>query len=82
MAYIKEVEPKLEYLLSVCTGVAILGKAGLLDNLDVTTHWQLFELANEYSPNSKLWRGRRLTDNGRVLTSAGNSKTIRNFNGL
>jgi len=74
--WIQKVEPNLDYLLSVCTGVALLGKAGLLDNLDITTHRKAFDFVQSNCPNSRLCKCRRFTDNERVMTSAGISAGI------
>ena len=69
--WIKQLEPKLKYVLSVCTGASVLGKLGLIDGLKVTTHHQAFELLEEFAPNAVHRKGCRYTDNGRILTSAG-----------
>jgi transcriptional regulator GlxA family with amidase domain len=60
-----------ELVLSVCTGALLLGRAGLLDGLDATTHHAAFQLLREAAPTATLRPGARFTDNGRVLTSAG-----------
>jgi transcriptional regulator GlxA family with amidase domain len=74
--WIKSVEPKLDYLLTVCTGVSLLGQAGLLDNLEITTHRQAFEFVQPDCPKSRMCKCRRFTDNGRIMTSAGISAGI------
>jgi transcriptional regulator GlxA family with amidase domain len=76
LKWIKSIEPKLDYLISVCTGVSFLGRLGLVNGLDITTHHQWFDTLPTYAPNSVVRRGWRFTDNGRILTSAGISAGI------
>lgn len=63
-------------VLSVCTGALLLGKAGLLDGLTVTTHWRALDLLQETAPGASVVEDRRFVDNGRVVTSAGISAGI------
>lgn len=65
-----------ELVLSVCTGALLLGKAGLLDGLEVTTHHSAFDLLRSVVPACIVREDRRFTDNGRVITSAGISAGI------
>ena len=60
-----------ELVLSVCTGALLLGKAGLLDGLDVTTHHSAFDLLREVAPLARLREGERFLDNGRIVVAAG-----------
>lgn len=60
-----------ELVLSVCTGAFLLGRAGLLDGLDVTTHHGGFELLREIVPTAVVHKDRRFVDNGKIITSAG-----------
>jgi transcriptional regulator GlxA family with amidase domain len=60
-----------EFVLSVCTGALLLGKLGLLDGLDATTHHGSYSLLREVAPHAIVHEGRRYLDNGRVITSAG-----------
>ena len=57
--------------VSVCTGALLLGKAGLLDGLDATTHHVAFDLLRETVPTATVHEHRRFVDNGRIITSAG-----------
>ncbi|UCC14264.1 MAG: DJ-1/PfpI family protein [Gammaproteobacteria bacterium] len=61
---------------SVCTGSLVLGKAGLLDGLRATTHWQALDLMTELLPTVEVDRGRHVVEDGSVLTSAGISAGI------
>lgn len=66
----------VDYLLSVCTGSLLLGKIGLLDGLDVTTHFMALDLLEEIAPKAKVHSEGRFYDNGKIITSAGVSAGI------
>jgi len=56
---------------SVCTGAFFLGRAGLLDGLNVTTHWQhAAELAARF-PAAKVVPDQIFVQDGSLWTSAG-----------
>ena len=65
-----------EAVLSVCTGALLLARAGLLANLDATTHHVAFDELSDASPSTNVLRGKRMVDNGRIITSAGISAGI------
>ena len=67
---------KPDYYFSVCTGVFILGKAGLLDGLTVTTFHESIESLRKALPKTEVLANVRFVDNGRVITSAGISAGI------
>jgi transcriptional regulator GlxA family with amidase domain len=67
---------KAELVLSVCTGSMVLAKTGLLDDLEATTHHTAFDDFEAMAPKTKLLRGKRYVDNGRIITSAGISAGI------
>jgi putative intracellular protease/amidase len=75
-AWAKKASVEAEIAQSVCTGAFVLGKAGLLDGLEVTTfHGAIDGLQKRY-PKASVKRGRRFVDNGRVVTTAGISAGI------
>jgi transcriptional regulator GlxA family with amidase domain len=76
IAWIKTQAGRVEYLLSVCTGSLLLGKAGLLDGLAATTHHTAFDLLRELAPNTIVHEDRRYVDNGKIITSGGISAGI------
>lgn len=63
-------------MLSVCTGVFILARAGLLENLAVTTHYGSISSLQTLLKNSKVLEHTRFVDNGNILTTAGVSAGI------
>ncbi|MGJ3250674.1 MAG: DJ-1/PfpI family protein [Elainellaceae cyanobacterium] len=65
-----------EVLLSVCTGALILAKAGLLDGLSATTHFQAMDNLRELAPHTQVLAGDRIVDNGHIILSAGISAGI------
>lgn len=74
--WVKAVAQRAELVLSVCTGSMVLAKAGLLDGLSATTHHTVFDEFEAMAPQTRLLRGERFVDNGRVITSAGISAGI------
>ena len=69
--WIKETANAAELVLSVCTGAFLLGKARLLDGLEVTTHHVGVDLLREIAPAATVHEDRRFVDNGKIMTSAG-----------
>jgi len=50
--WIKRTADNAKLVLSVCTGALLLGKAGLLDGLEATTHRVAFDLLREIVPTA------------------------------
>jgi len=69
--WIRQTADNTELVLSVCTGALLLGKAGLLDGLDTTTHHVAYDTLREIVPTCTVHEDRRFIDNGTVITSAG-----------
>jgi transcriptional regulator GlxA family with amidase domain len=61
---------------SVCSGARLLGKLGLLDNLESITHHEVIPHLQEIAPQTIINRAQRFVDNGKVMTSAGISAGI------
>lgn len=76
LGWINEQAVNAELIMSVCTGSLLLGKAGLLDGLSATTHFNAMDELRKAAPNSQVCPDQRIVDNGRVLTSAGISAGI------
>jgi putative intracellular protease/amidase len=76
-----ENEPMLDFLrkqaasaqvtMSVCTGSALLAKAGLLDGMRATSNKQFFDLAVQQSDRVEWVEAARWVDAGRLATSSG-----------
>ena len=53
LAWIAERGRQAELLASVCTGALLLGRAGLLDGKQATTHWKSLDLLRETVPGGR-----------------------------
>jgi transcriptional regulator GlxA family with amidase domain len=61
---------------SVCTGAFLLAEAGLLDDLNVTTHWEDIPALRQQYPKLMVHEDKRWVDEGRIVTSGGISAGI------
>jgi len=69
--WIKRLNNSASHVLSVCSGSLILAKAGLLKGLQATTHHTDIDELIELAPDTKIVRGVKFIDNGKIITSAG-----------
>ncbi|WGQ08661.1 DJ-1/PfpI family protein [Pedobacter gandavensis] len=76
ISWIKSRDSSTKSYFSVCTGAFILGKAGLLDQLTVTTFHKSIANLQKAVPKAKVLQNVRYVDNGRVITTAGISAGI------
>lgn len=76
LGWVRERAAAAELVLSVCTGAALLARAGVLDGLRATTNKAAFAWAASQGPRVDWVREARWVDAGRVLTSAGVSAGI------
>jgi transcriptional regulator GlxA family with amidase domain len=63
-------------IASICTGAFVLAAAGLLDGRAATTHWNSAQAFRRAFPDVRLDPDVLYTDNGDVLTSAGEAAGI------
>ena len=76
LSWIKDKVAKTELTLSVCTGSALLAKAGILDGLKATTNKIAFEWVTEQGPQVNWIKNARWVDAGHIITSSGISAGI------
>jgi len=65
-----------ELVVSVCTGVFLLAKAGLLAGKTITTHWEDIDDFRKSFPGIVVDAESRFVDEGKIVTSAGISAGI------
>jgi transcriptional regulator GlxA family with amidase domain len=76
MDWLRDQTPKVEFLLSVCTGALLLAQAGLLKGLNATTHAGAFGELAAISSDITILKEERWVDNGKIITSGGVSAGI------
>ena len=73
LSWIRHAHEHTQWTTSVCTGSLLLGAAGVLDGLDATSHWLELDTLAEYGAAPT---GRRVVEQGKVITAAGVSSGI------
>lgn len=74
--WIAATAPGAALVASVCTGAFVLASLGLLDGLDVTTHWEDADALQQRFPRLRVLRERAWVDRGSIVTSGGISAGI------
>lgn len=74
--WIKENHNISTITMSVCSGARLLGKVGLLDGLECTTHHEVIGHLHEIAPKAIISPDIRFAGNGKLYTSAGISAGI------
>jgi transcriptional regulator GlxA family with amidase domain len=67
---------RVRILASICTGAFLLARAGCLDGLEATTHWEDIDALRAMFPAVRVREGVRWVDQGPIVTSAGISAGI------
>ena len=73
VGWIRRAHETSEWTTSVCTGSLLLGAAGVLDGLEATSHWLDMDALERYGARPT---GRRVVEQGKVITAAGVSSGI------
>ena len=71
--WLRAIDATTQWTTSVCTGALLLGAAGLLDDLEATTHWSALDTLAKLGARPV---GRRVVPQGKVVTAAGVSAGI------
>lgn len=71
MPWLREWHGRGACVAGICSGVAFLAEAGLLDGRQATTHWAIAALLRERYPRVDWQPEMFVTDDGRVLCSGG-----------
>lgn len=74
--WVSSISRNATVVASVCTGAFLLAQAGLLVNLNVTTHWEDIEELRESYPDITVVEKQRWVDQGKYITSGGISAGI------
>lgn len=69
--WLRGVEPAGGTVGSICSGAFVLGRAGLLDGRQCTTHWKVADLLQALHPRARVIRDRLYVRDGALITSAG-----------
>lgn len=69
--WLRDVSPRADLLMSVCTGAFVLAETGLLDGKTATTHHDFYDDFASSFPNVRLLRSRRFVEHDRVATAGG-----------
>lgn len=76
LKWIADRASKTKLTASVCTGSSLLGKSGLLDGREATTHWGAFDFLRQAAPNAYIRKDVRFTLVDPIFASAGISAGI------
>jgi len=71
--WVRGVHAGSQWTASVCTGAIVLGAAGLLDGLNATTHWAVYD---ELAATGAIPVAQRIVEHDRIMIGAGVSAGI------
>jgi len=69
--WLRRRDKESDVVMSVCTGAFQLGKAGLLDGKQATTHHEFYDKFQGSFPNARLVKGQRFVQSDDVIYTAG-----------
>jgi len=76
LEFLQRVAPACRWVTSVCTGAAVLAKAGLAKGCRITTHWGYLDELRKIAPDSRVVEQIRYLRDGNLVTAAGVSAGI------
>jgi transcriptional regulator GlxA family with amidase domain len=71
LAWLRKAHERGAQMASICTGAFVLGRAGLLEGRQCTTHWSRVDDLQQRFPAARVLTNRLFVDDGPVTTSAG-----------
>lgn len=71
LRFVRARTTEVDYAMTVCTGTAILAKAGVLDGRKATTNKMLFEWVSAQGPKVEWIKAARWVEDGKFVTSSG-----------
>lgn len=74
--WVSKTSENAKITMSVCSGARLLGKLGLLDHLEATTHHTVIDNLKEIAPKANITADKRFIDNGKIMTAGGISAGI------
>ncbi len=74
IAFIQEVSKNCKAIISICTGIFLLQKAGLLDGKQATTHWALLKELRAFDKTTVIEK--RIVKDEKIWSSGGVSSGI------
>lgn len=69
--WLRRMDREGEVVMSVCTGAFQLGRAGLLDDKQTTTHHEFYDQFQKAFLKTRLVKGRRYVQSDHVYTAGG-----------
>lgn len=69
--WLRRMDQQSDVVMSVCTGAFQLGKAGLLDGKQATTHHEFYDQFQKSFPKTTLVKGQRFVQSDDVVYTAG-----------
>ena len=69
--YIQKQQAKVKRIVSICTGVFLLARAGLLNDRKITTHWSCIQQLQSLVPSAEVVDDAIYIKSGNIYTSAG-----------
>jgi len=71
MDWLRKMTGEADVVMSVCTGAFKLGKAGVLDGKQATTHHDFYDEFQKAHPKVKLVKSKRFVESDDVISTAG-----------
>ncbi|KAF2263363.1 DJ-1/PfpI family protein [Lojkania enalia] len=71
IAFVKAMYPKVQYIVSVCTGATILARSGILDGRNATSNKKAWAWVSSTGPNVHWIPTARWVRDGNIWTSSG-----------